>query len=349
MAKNSEYQIKLRQDKLNKLHNMEKLLPTYVLPYLDEKELNSQINTAVSYAYDLHTFFEYLIESNPMLKNTPIRNVPLELLEELNFQDINDFQKYLAFNDGKNKHSNESKGIARRMAALRGFFEYQCVHGYMKNNPTVGAAKQKREKDHVIVRMNADEVHRLIDISENSSLSNERQRMFCEKTQLRDTAIFILLLNTGIRVSELVGLDIDDINFEESSFVVVRKGGGTATLYFNDEVSAALMEYIEIERPVYCASEDEKALFLSMQKKRMTVRSVQLMVKKYTKEAVPEKHLTPHKMRSTYGTALYQQSGDIRLVADVLGHKDINTTAKHYAAIEEEHRKQAAKFNPYSK
>ena len=204
MAKNSEYQIKLRQDKLNKLHAMERMLPSYTLPYLDEKELNSQINTAVSYAYDLHTFFEYLKESNPMLKDTEIRNISLELLEQLNFQDINDFQKYLAFNNGENKHSNEAKGIARRMSALRGFFEYQCTHGYMKNNPTVGAAKQKREKDHVIIRMNADEVHKLINMSENSSFANDRQKMYCEKTQLRDTAIFILLLNTGIRVSELV-------------------------------------------------------------------------------------------------------------------------------------------------
>ncbi|MCR4901356.1 MAG: tyrosine-type recombinase/integrase [Butyrivibrio sp.] len=347
MAKNSDYQIELRQSKLDKLHKMEKLLPSYTLPFLDEKELNSQVNTAVSYAYDLHTFFQYLKESNPMLKDTEIRNISSDLLEQLNFQDINDFQKYLAFNNGENKHSNEAKGIARRMSALRGFFEYQCTHGYMKNDPTVGAAKQKREKDHVIVRMNADEVHRLIDVSKDSALSNARQKSFCEKTQLRDTAIFVLLLNTGIRVSELVGLDIEDINFKENSFVVVRKGGGTATLYFNDEVSAALMEYIELERPNYCETDDEKALFLSMQKKRMSIRSVQLMVKKYTKEAVPEKHLTPHKMRSTYGTALYKQSGDIRLVADVLGHKDINTTAKHYAAIEEEHRKQAAKFKPY--
>lgn len=92
---------------------------------------------------------------------------------------------------------------------------------------------------------------------------------------------------------------------------------------------------------------DEKALFLSLKRKRMSVRSVEYMVKKFSSESVAGKKISPHKLRSTYGTALYNQTSDIRLVADVLGHKDVNTTITHYAAIDEEHRRRAAEVRPY--
>ena len=85
----------------------------------------------------------------------------------------------------------------------------------------------------------------------------------------------------------------------------------------------------------------EEALFLSSQMKRMSVRTVENMVKKYTQTVTTSKNITPHKLRSTYGTALYQETGDIYLVADVLGHSDVNTTRKHYAALEDEQRRRA--------
>ena len=347
MGKNSEYNRALREKKRKKLSDLEKMLPHYCIPYLDEKELNSQLNTVISYAYDLITFFEFLKEENPQLKNTDVKDIPLSFLENLSFEDINEYQKYLSYHNGEHKHLNEEKGIARRMSALRGFFEFVCTHGYLKNNPTVGAAKRKKQPKKDIVRLNSDEVHAVLDVVSNSDVSTERQRRFCEKTQLRDTAILTLLLNTGIRVSECVGLDVDDINFKENSLTVVRKGGNTAILYFNEDVENALRDYMENERLAYLDDPEEKALFLSLRKQRIAVRSIQQMVKKYAQIAVPEKNISPHKMRSTYGTALYRQSGDIRLVADVLGHVDINTTAKHYAAIEDEHRRKAAKINPY--
>lgn len=129
---------------------------------------------------------------------------------------------------------------------------------------------------------------------------------------------------------------------------IVRKGGKSSVLYFNDVVAQALNDYIELERaPLLGEHSDEKALFLSNRRQRMCVKSVENVVKKFAKESVAGKHITPHKLRSTYGTALYQETGDIRLVADVLGHEDINTTAKNYAAIEEAHRQIAAKVDIY--
>ena len=350
MGADSEYQRKLHLKRLEKLHMLENELPIYCIPFLDDKELTSQINTVVSYSYDLITFFQFLMEKNPTLKSVKyIKDIPIELLDKLSFEDINEFQRFLSFNNGENYHVNKEKGIARRMAALRGFYEFMCEHHYLKNNPTLGAAKRRKNPKKDIIRMNTEEVNTLMDTVMNTDVKvSDRQRALMEKTNLRDTAIFTLLLNTGIRVSECVGLDIDDLNFEENSFSVVRKGGNVQILYFNEQTAVTLKEYIEYERPSLIPNDKEKALFLSIRKRRITIRSVQLLVQKFTRIAVPGKKLTPHKMRSTYGTALYRETGDIRLVADVLGHKDINTTAKHYAAIEDEHRRIAATIDPYT-
>ncbi|RKJ33630.1 integrase, partial [bacterium 1XD42-8] len=111
---------------------------------------------------------------------------------------------------------------------------------------------------------------------------------------------------------------------------------------FGDEVEKALLDYLKEREKIIPVTGNEDALFLSLQKKRMSVRSVENLVKKYSKLVTPLKKITPHKLRSTYGTSLYRETGDIYLVADVLGHKDVNTTKKHYAALDDERRRSAA-------
>lgn len=351
MGRDSEYNKEKQRKYREKLRDLKAMLPRYTYDFLDEKAQRNP-NTAVSYAYDLITFFEYLREFSPAVKDTDIKDVPLEYLENLTFQDINEYQKWLDADNvdfiGEQERHNGARGIARRMSALRGFFKYECVHGEMERDPSAGAIKQTfKDGDHAIIRMTPSEVRTFLDVVENSEGATERQAKLLQKTKFRDVAIITLLLNTGIRVSECVSLDIDDINFNENSLLVVRKGGKEHYLYFNDDVTEALTDYIELERPLYCDSTDEKALFLSNRKQRISVRSVQIMVKKFSKIAVPNKKISPHKLRSTYGTALYNQTGDIRLVADVLGHSDINTTAKHYAAMEDARRRKAATIDPY--
>ena len=174
------------------------------------------------------------------------------------------------------------------------------------------------------------------------NLSGQR-KVYYEKTKNRDLAILTLLLGTGIRVSECVGLDIQDVDFKNNGVRVTRKGGNEMVVYFGEEVENALKTYLYTTRKnTEPLPGHENALFLSTQRRRMGVQAVENMVKKYAKEITPNKKITPHKLRSTYGTALYKETGDIYLVADVLGHKDVNTTRKHYAAIDENRRRQAA-------
>ena len=113
-------------------------------------------------------------------------------------------------------------------------------------------------------------------------------------------------------------------------------------VYFGNEVEEALLDYLEERHHIIPESGHENALFLSLQNKRISVRSVENLVKKYASRVTTLKKITPHKLRSTYGTSLYRETGDIYLVADVLGHKDVNTTRKHYAAQEDERRRRAA-------
>ncbi len=150
-------------------------------------------------------------------------------------------------------------------------------------------------------------------------------------------------MGTGVRISECVGLNINDVDFQVNGFRIIRKGGNQTILYFSDEVGNALSDYLAERKNIIAMRGHEEALFLSMQRKRISNRAVQNLVKKYASSVSPLKKISPHKLRSTYGTSLYNETGDIYLVADVLGHRDVNTTKKHYAAISDTKRRMAAK------
>ena len=197
--------------------------------------------------------------------------------------------------------------------------------------------------DKAIIRLDPDETAELLDYIEHAgdSLTGQKKAYY-EKTRLRDLAIVTLLLGTGIRVSECVGLDVEDVDFKNDAIRVVRKGGSEMMIYFGDEVEQALLNYLEDRAAITPVAGHEHALFYSTQRKRIGIQAVENMVKKYAREITTTKKITPHKLRSTYGTTLYQETGDIYLVADVLGHKDVNTTKKHYAAMDDSRRRKAA-------
>ena len=151
-------------------------------------------------------------------------------------------------------------------------------------------------------------------------------------------AIYNLYQNGARKIQPI---DIENY-FEENAFRITRKGGNKSVLYFNDEVKVALMDWMQARSKIKELPVQERALFVSLQNKRISVRAVEKLVKKYAGYAAPLKKITPHKLRSTYGTNLYRETNDIYVVASVLGHKDVNTTRKHYAAMTEDIRREAA-------
>lgn len=345
MSKNQYYE-DLKESQILKIKELKSQLPAYTHDFIDDKRRTRQPSTALAYTYDLMTFFRYLKEMNPSLKNTEIRDIPLELIQQLDFRDINEYQDYLELNKGTNYHKNETRAINRRLSALRGFYRYGCSHGILEKDATAGTSQRiDKKKDATTARLDVNEVLAVMDKVRNSDLQNPRAQAHAKHYKLRDTAILTLFLGTGIRVSELVSLNMGDFNFENQSFRVTRKGGKEMTLYFNEEVRDALQDYIQAERPE--VPEEEDALFLSNRKKRMCVKSVENIVKKYS-EDISDKTIRPHRLRKTYGTALYQAVGDIKLVADTLGHKDISTTNRSYTDQSDANRRIAGNMKLYS-
>ena len=241
------------------------------------------------------------------------------------------------------EHKNDERGIKRKLSSLRTFYRYFYKKEMIQNDPAIKVDMPKLH-DKAIIRLDVDEVAMLLDEVESGESLTERQKTFHEKTKVRDLAMMTLLLGTGIRVSECVGLDMEDVDFKNNGIKVHRKGGAEVIVYFGDEVRKALMEYYVERQKITAEDGSINALFLSLQNRRITVRAVENLVKKYSKLVTNLKNITPHKLRSTYGTNLYRESGDIYLVADVLGHKDVNTTRKHYAALDDDSRRSAAKY-----
>lgn len=335
------------QTKINytlRLREILKTLPPFAKDFFRAIEPTSSIRTRINYAYDIRVFFYFLMENNPVYQHYSMEQFTITDLERIEAVDIEEYQEYLKiYKKNDELITNNEKGLARKMSALRTFYGYFFKHQFIAKNPTLLVDMPKLH-DKAIIRLDADEVASLLDHVESCGDKLTGQaRNYYEKTKIRDLSILTLLLGTGIRVSECVGLDIHDVDFKNNSIKVTRKGGNEAILYFGEEVEKGLRNYLTTERKAITPiAGHENALFLSIQRKRMGVQSVENMVKKYAKQVTPNKKITPHKLRSTYGTSLYKETGDIYLVADVLGHKDVNTTKKHYAAIDEDRRRQAA-------
>lgn len=316
-------------------------LPGFCRQYFRGIEESTGARTRLAYAYDLRIFFEFIQRENPSLKNTSIRDFPISILERIGREDIEEYLDFLTYyeKDGQ-VFTNDARGKARKLSAVRSLFKYFYTSEILTKDVTALVPLPKlHEKP--IVRLDSDEVAKMLMKADSGAELTRSQQRFHDKTRLRDMAILTLLLGTGIRVSECVGLDLDDLDFREKGMLVHRKGGSESIVYFGDEVEAALKDYLEQRKQILPKEGHEKALFLSLQNRRITVRAVENLVKKYAGLATSLKKITPHKLRSTYGTSLYRETGDIYLVADVLGHKDVNTTRKHYAAIDEDRRKNA--------
>lgn len=343
MEHNLTYSQQVNNENILKLRELRSELPKFLGTYFTGVDQVLASRTKIAYAIDLKTFFEFVKNSNPLYRNKEIRDFGLDSIENLTSADINEYMEYLKLYksaEGKIVTNNE-RAIKRKMAAVRSMYNFYHKSEAISVNPAVQVDMPKLH-DKAIVRLDVNEVSELLDAVESGSTLSDSQQRFHEKNKRRDLALMTLLLGTGIRVSECVGLDLMDLDFNNDRIKIVRKGGYEAFVYFGDEVREALEAYLEEREMITGIVEGhENALFLSSRKRRLTVRSVEVLVKKYSQTVTTTKKITPHKLRSTYGTSLYQQTGDIYLVADVLGHKDVNTTRKHYAAIEEERRRMA--------
>jgi len=343
MSDNIAFYKQTDRDNINKVREILKSMPTFCNDYFRSIERHTATRTQVAYAQDLTIFFQFLREYNPLLKDLSQKDITLNNLEQLTILDMEEYIQYLKLYRSKNsgkEYSNSNTGIDRKIASLKSFFNFLNRTEMIKYNPPARIQLSKKI-DKEIVYLDPDEVALLLDEVEFGYSRNKsnKARLAHERLKVRDLALITLMLGTGIRISECVGLDITDVDFKNCAILVHRKGGKEATIYFGEEVEDALKKYIKQRVTMSPQEGHENALFLSSQRKRLNICSVEAIVKKYASAIAPLKKITPHKLRSTYGTSLYRETSDIYLVADVLGHSDVNITKKHYSAIEQDRRR----------
>ena len=344
MEKKTTYHEQKDVENILRLREVLSTLPPFCRDYFRAIDTTTTTKTRISYAYDIRIFFQFLLDENPAFKDYKMTDFTVDVLDQIKALDLEEYQEYLkVYQAGDKTETNGERGLKRKISALRSFYAYYYRREMIETNPTVLIDVPKIH-DKSIIRLDTDEVALLLDYIEHcgDQLTGQK-RVYYEKNKERDLAIVTLLLGTGIRVSECVGLDIEDVDFKNNGIKVTRKGGNEMVVYFGPEVEKALKRYLEVRENIIPLEGHEHALFYSTQRRRIGVQAIENLVKKYSQQITTTKKITPHKLRSTYGTALYQETGDIYLVADVLGHKDVNTTKKHYAAIDDARRRQAAK------
>ena len=306
---------------IQQINNVLLNLPPFCHAFFLGIEQTTSPLTRLGYARDLEIFFNYLTQEIEKFSHYEIADFEKEDLNKITIDDIELYVSFLThYRKNDNEHFNSDRGKMRKMATLRSFFKYFYRRGDLKENIMTKVDLPKiREKS--ILRLTDDEVAKMITAASKNP---------------RDEMIISLFLLSGIRVSELVGLDYQDIDLKNKTFLITRKGGKQTILHMGQQLHDKFVNYFALQE--WTAN---TPLFTKCGH-RLTVRAIENIVKKYAIIAAPLKKISPHKLRSTYGTNLYKATNDIYIVADILGHKDINTTKKHYAAISEDIRIKAA-------
>ena len=315
--------------------NMEMLetLPDFCRSYLIALERSISPVTLHVYLQRISIFLKYLHSNNSFFSSKEVKQFTITDMEYLSSEDINEFAHWIYnTNNSDKRKTNKEKTVDNYLSALSSLWNYFLIERYVESNP-VALVKHSKHKDKEIIKLDKHEQDAFLNSLYNGEgFNNKKQLEWNERTKIRDIAICKTLLGTGLRVSELVGLDVDDIDFQENCFKVIRKRDKIDIVYFSDEVRDCLLEYLEERIPRYQPVDNERALFLvgigTCKGQRISERSIEKIVKKFAKAGVPTKGaaITPHKLRATYATDLLEATGDLDLVRENLAHSDPKTT-----------------------
>ncbi len=343
-----EYQNDLQLSLDKKVKTIVNELPDFMSKFFkDLKTKGMSERTRLEYAYDMKRFMAF-VSCQTGFKNINLNACKAsDILDVLTFDDIQEYLDTLNTHIHIDKNGNAKEILnspsskARKISSLRSLYKFYFRIGEINHNFS-DLMDLPKIPDNNIVVMDKEQVSRILNaVSDTSKMSNG-EIIRHNKIIKRDYAIMMLFFGTGIRVSELVGIDLDDIDFYNASLIITRKGGDQDEVYFPSIVEEAITDYVDSDRDNLLNGADSPALFISMQHKRMTVRSVQLMIKGYATKAGLNMKVTPHALRRTFGTNLYEETNDIYLVADALHHSSVETTRKHYVNMSKEHKRIAA-------
>lgn len=317
-------------------------LPPLVREFASYKSAiqNCSEKTVSEYMLDLRTFFRYLVARDNKIslgseefEKIDISSVDLDYIRNITTEDIYEFIMY-----ADNVRGNMAAAKSRKLSAIKGFFKYLTVKRFMlEDNPAINIESPKKRQA-LPKYLSLEESLMLLEAVRNDKES---------KTRVRDHTIITLFLNCGMRLSELVGIDLTDIDRELRSLTVTGKGNKQRIIYLNEACRDALSSYIEERQSERYANTNTKALFLSSRSQRISVKTVQWMVYKYLDLAgLESKHYSVHKLRHTAATLMYQSGNvDVRVLKDILGHEQLNTT-QIYTHVSNRSMEEAMAQNP---
>lgn len=316
--------------------------PEFVNAFLDYSItiLNKSANSVKEYNYDLNMFLKYMkmhfnLTTETDLQNISIKDFDLTTLKKITTNDIMSFTSYLALNKGCKAATR-----ARKISTVRIFFAYLSQKANLiEINPAQNIETPKKEK-RMPKYLSLDDSKKLLDVSMDESDENKE----------RDYAIITIFLNCGLRLSELVGIDIKNIDFSECKLTVIGKGNKERTIYLNKACIKAIKEYLAVRPKEGIKVDDKKskdALFLSKRRERISNRTVQYIVERELRKAgLDTSKYSTHKLRHTAATLMYQYGNvDIRALQELLGHESISTT-EIYTHVNNEQVRNAVESNP---
>ena len=316
---------------------IERELPSFLRSYFIYLKGNVLPMTRRAYLQDVRFFFEYLIAQTDLTKAEEPKEIKLSEIAKVRAVDVNlfiDYCRNYVKEDGDTAYiiENNNKTLARKKSSVSVMFKALYRDELIPKNITDGfdPIKVPKPGEREIKALQDDEVMIMLDAVSTGNGLTDRERIYWEKTKLRDKAILVVFLTYGLRLSELQQLNVSSFNFHRGEFKIYRKRGKESVMPLNDSVTMVIHDYIDNERPQEGIPEgNEDALFLSLQKKRMTERQIRQLVKKYTSIGMHvsrDSGYSPHKLRATTATSLIGRGNSIFDVAALLDHEQVTTT-----------------------
>ncbi len=314
--------------------------PDYLNSFLDYSVtiLNKSPNTIKEYNYDLAMFLKFImvhfhLTNAKDFKDISIKDLSIDVIKKIELNDIHAFLAYLT-----TTHHSKAATRARKVSSIRVFFNYLSQKANLiEKNPAQNLETPKIEK-RMPKYLTLDDSKKLLNVTSDEERNSER-----------DYAIITLFLNCGLRLSELVGININDISFDDAKMTVIGKGNKERTIYLNKACMSAIDKYLNVRPKIGVKPDSTKALFLSERKERISKRTVQYVVdKELTRAGLDTKKYSTHKLRHTAATLMYQYGNvDIRALQELLGHESISTT-EIYTHVANEQVRNAVDVNPLS-
>lgn len=329
---------------IEKCISFENKLPSFMKDYFIYLKGSVAVSTRAAYLEDICFFFHYLVTETDICKSKEIKEITLEELNTIKARDVNLFlgdycpRYYRERNDNTFIYENNNRSLARKKSSISTLFKFLYRNEQLNTNITDGfnPINLPKPQPDAIKRLDIDEVAIMLDAVETGEGLTDKEKIYWNKTKLRDKAILALFVTYGLRLNELRELNISSFNFSRGEFKIYRKRGKEVLMPINKTCEIVVKDYINYERPKseYLDEEFKDALFLSLQKKRLTSKAIRQLVKKYTSICMHtsrDKGYSPHKLRATAATSLIQSGFSIYDVKTLLDHDNVTTT-QLYAA-----------------